>query len=245
LSKSRPTKRINLAILAELKPDHNIALLFFSRTAKPEAAAKPFLKGKCDRNVAIASALINRAMEVGKESKLPFFHFHEGKQIGATFGEKIANAYQELFNQGFSSVIAIGNDSPGLECIDWEYALTQLNAGVCVLGPSQRGGAYFIGITKEMFQQASFAQLPWQTDQLLATLEAYCSKGSSRPNIIPCLLDANSVKDLDAIISDQNLDASFRKWIASLLLVFNSFRLKIESSFYTFFLTQSTESRAP
>lgn len=184
-------------------------------------------------------------MVVGKKSKLPFFHFHEGKQVGNTFGERIANAYQELFNQGFDAVIAIGNDTPGQECIDWDHAVSQLNAGNCVLGPSQRGGAYLIGVTKEVFQQGSFAQLSWQTNQLFATLEVYCRKSSSEPTILPCLLDANSAADLDTIISDQKLDATFRKWIASLLAVFNFFCLKIESSFYTFFLTQSTESRAP
>lgn len=226
-------------------PDRNIALLFFSRTAKSEAAAKPFYKGKGGHNVAVASALIDRAMEVGKKSQLPFFHFHEGKQIGSTFGERFANAYQELFNEGFEAVIAIGNDSPGQDCIDWEHAVSQLTDGNCVLGPSQRGGAYFIGITKEIFEQTSFAQLPWQTNQLFSTLEAYCIKSSPEPTILPCLLDANSAKDLDAIISDHNIEASFRKWIASLLVVFNSFCLKIENSFYTFFLTQSTESRAP
>lgn len=228
-----------------LKSNQNIALLFFSRTAKPEAAAKPFLKGESLRNVAIASALIKKAEEVAMSSKLPFFHFHEGKQIGNTFGERIANAYQELFNQGFGAVIAIGNDSPGQECIDWDQAVSNLNAGNCVLGPSQRGGAYFIGITKEIFQQTSFAQLPWQTNLLFATLEAYCSTDSYRPNIIPCLHDANSAKDLDAIIYDQKIDTSFRKWLASLLMVFNSFCRRIEICFYTFFLALASESRAP
>ena len=91
------------------------ALLFFTRSAALEAAEKTFVFGKYQQtNYKIASLIIQNARRVTKSSCLPVFEVNELHQHGAGFGEKLANAIQSVFDNGFKNVVVIGNDCPQL-----------------------------------------------------------------------------------------------------------------------------------
>lgn len=106
----------------------DIALIFFSRTSVDEAKYKFWFKGKT-KNLHAASLLINKAESSIQKSGIPVYHFHEQNQKGDTFGERIANAYQEVFDMGYEQVISVGNDCPDLEHINWKQISINLSKG--------------------------------------------------------------------------------------------------------------------
>ena len=181
-----------------------IAVLYFSRSARLEGSAKAWFSGRAvQKNTALAEVLIQKTADALALANLPVYHCHEGKQNGHTFGEKIANAYQEVFSQGYQAVIAVGNDTPGLDQLDWASIKASLLNGQSVIGPSQRGGAYLIGIPKSNFSKAAFQDLPWQSSALMPALVNLCAANEINALCLPVLRDLNTGHDLKKLVDTQ------------------------------------------
>ena len=90
-------------------------------------------------------------------------------QHGHDLGERMMNAFQkELGN--FSRVIIIGIDSPTFPVDTITRAFTALESRDVVLGPSEDGGYYLIGLRKMIPEL--FFEIPWGTENVLPrTLE--------------------------------------------------------------------------
>lgn len=184
----------------------NIALLFFSRTANAEAAEKPLLKGNNLRLNQLASKiLINHSLRHLSSLHLPLFIIDQTKQSGTNFGERLSNAFEEIFKKGYSAVVAVGNDTPEINRIDWQKTIFSLEKGQNVIGPSHRGGAYLIGLTKQSFQAGAFQSLPWQTKNIFCDLRKLASS-ESPALILPALRDINTIRDLTRFISGSTED---------------------------------------
>ena len=88
-------------------------------------------------------------------------------QRGDGFGERLAFAAEDLFRCGFSSVCLIDSDSPTVRADAYAQAvalLAQPNDRV-VLGPSDDGGYYLIGLKK--FYRSVFDRIDWSTERVL------------------------------------------------------------------------------
>lgn len=147
----------------------NTAILLFSRTAAAEAAAKPLAVGKQSAQ-SVASFLIQHAQDLAKKTALPLFFFSEKQQRGNTFGERFANAFEDIFDKGYQRVIAIGNDCLTLSENDILAAATLLQKDPSVLGATTDGGAYLIGLDKSAFQKTAFQHIQWQTNTTLKSI---------------------------------------------------------------------------
>lgn len=149
----------------------NTAILVFIRTDYEEARRKWFsdrigYKG----NLNIIRLLNQRIVEVAKQTALPIFIVSGKDQFGNSFGERFTNAFHTIFDEGYDRVIAIGNDCLELtkkHLIEADKALAEHDL---VLGPTQDGGAYLIGLSKAVFQKEQFQILPWQQANLLEAL---------------------------------------------------------------------------
>ena len=89
------------------------------------------------------------------EFKGCFKDFAKKPQIGKDLGERMANAFEWGFNQGYPKVIGIGTDLWDLDQGIIEGALSALDSTNIVLGPTKDGGYYLIGMRKfypELFQ---------------------------------------------------------------------------------------------
>jgi glycosyltransferase A (GT-A) superfamily protein (DUF2064 family) len=197
----------------------NIAILFFSRSAKEEAMAKNWLKDKDPSiNVQIAQQLIDQSKLAIQKSGLPVFSFDSSKQIGSTFGERLANAFEQVFHNGYDAVISVGNDSPQLNEINWAEIIKTLQSGQNVLGPSNRGGAYLIGMTKKTFRYYGFIHLPWKKSHLFNALNNFLKKNDVAVKLLPKYRDINSWYDLILLrneLSQNPLLKLLRNWIFS------------------------------
>src|SRR5438067_747113 len=93
-------------------------------------------------------------------------------QRGEGFGERLTNATDDLLHVGFESCCLINSDSPTATADAFRDAVTQLqNADDrIVLGPSDDGGYYLIGMKK--LHRRLFEQIDWSTERVFAqTLE--------------------------------------------------------------------------
>ena len=88
-------------------------------------------------------------------------------QRGHKFGERLYFAVEDLFKCGFNSVCLIDSDSPTVPAENFAEAVELLSAtedGV-VLGPSDDGGYYLIGVKKP--HRHLFKQIDWSTERVL------------------------------------------------------------------------------
>src|SRR3954469_25367985 len=88
-------------------------------------------------------------------------------QRGEKFGERLYFALEDLFDCGFESVCLIDSDSPTVPAENFQQAVELLSVsedGV-VLGPSDDGGYYLIGVKKPHRQL--FEQIDWSTARVL------------------------------------------------------------------------------
>src|SRR6476659_6554760 len=88
-------------------------------------------------------------------------------QRGDGFGERLYFAVEDLFKCGFGSVCLIDSDSPTVPTENFEQAVELLNTteDSVVLGPSDDGGYYLVGVKKP--HQHLFEQIDWSTERVL------------------------------------------------------------------------------
>jgi uncharacterized protein len=87
-------------------------------------------------------------------------------QRGDKFGERLYFAVEDLFKCGFASVCLIDSDSPTVPAENFAEAVEMLSIGQdrVVLGPSDDGGYYLIGVKK--LDRHLFEQIDWSTERV-------------------------------------------------------------------------------
>lgn len=88
-------------------------------------------------------------------------------QRGEEFGERLLCASQDLFQLGFAAVCLINSDSPTLPARLFDEAVEVLSqpGDRIVLGPSDDGGYYLIGLKK--LHRRVFEEIDWSTEKVL------------------------------------------------------------------------------
>jgi uncharacterized protein len=120
-------------------------------------------------------------------------------QRGHSFGERLLYACEDLFACGFSAVCLIDSDSPTMP----QHALLQAvdrlaSAGDrMVLGPSDDGGYYLIGI-KCMHPQL-FEQIDWSTERVCKQTLARASEIGLQVELLPSWYDVDDVATLERL----------------------------------------------
>jgi uncharacterized protein len=178
---------------------NDIAILLFSRSANAEAVAKPLtVNARSSRSV--ASFLINRSKKIATKTNLPVFNFTENQQRGASFGERFTNAFEVIFALGFDKVIAIGNDCLAVETSDILTAAKALQTTPSVLGATKAGGAYLIGLQKNVFQKEAFQNIHWQTENTFPQLAHFFDNQLVTSYFLPEKSDINQPSDWGKIL---------------------------------------------
>lgn len=152
------------------------AILIFSRFAAEEAKVKnyAYAVGRKGGNK-LAGHLIQHTLDEAKQSGIPVYSFFSDKQKGNSFGERLANAIEEVFAKGFTNLIIAGTDSPDISTALFQKAARKLNQYGMVLGPSNDGGVYLIGINKGAYNRQTFLQIPWLSSAVFQSLKTYAA----------------------------------------------------------------------
>jgi rSAM/selenodomain-associated transferase 1 len=140
-------------------------------------------------------------------------------QRGSTLGERMREGARDLLTSGFDAVVLIGSDLPTLPAAHVSTALGLLTrAGeTVVLGPTEDGGYYLIGLTQS--RPEFFEHIPWGTPLVLQrTREAAMAIGIP-VETIPLWYDVDSASDLQrvwqSIAEPDGVGRSTRAWLAA------------------------------
>lgn len=113
-------------------------------------------------------------------------------QKGDDLGECMSNAFEYVFAQGYNKAVIIGSDCFSLKCEILEEAFDRLNQNDFVIGPSEDGGYYLLGMKKNNI--GIFENIEWSREDVYAkTLEKI--KGQ-KVKILNKLNDIDTFEDL-------------------------------------------------
>jgi len=93
--------------------------------------------------------------------------FRKKLQTGNDLGERMKNAFSEIFGMGYEKAIIIGSDMFDLSKNDLETAYDVLETTPFVIGPATDGGYYLLGM-KELNPEI-FQNKDWGTSNVLET----------------------------------------------------------------------------
>ncbi len=176
----------------------HIALVLFTRSLQEERGAKDlFVAGS--RGSVLYDSLIKSIRNQASFFKADFFEFNSAKQQGETFSERLNHTFRHFFKLGYQKVILIGNDCPSLNFRDFQRAEKCLEEKELVIGPTQLGGVYLIGLTKSFFY-SKFQQnvIAWNTGNVY---QGFIEDFGNAIGLLQVQKELNGLKDLDGLIS--------------------------------------------
>lgn len=164
------------------------------------------------------SAMLHETLEnVSRLTVINIYGFYDGSlspqnkllnklpcipQIGKDLGERMLNAINWLFDKGFKRVVLIGADSPDLPVRFIEDAFLILNNYELVIGPSEDGGYYLIGMSKPL--DAIFQDISWGSRDVLEKTISTAEKEGIKHLLLPEWYDIDDIEGLRQWKSKQN-----------------------------------------
>lgn len=123
-------------------------------------------------------------------------------QRGAGLGERERGVFEDLFRDGFSPVVLIGSDLPGLPAARIREALDRLTAapGRAVLGPASDGGYYLLGLARRGSGRPLvpdlFTGVRWSSARTRADTAAAAARCGLRVELLDPWRDVDDAADL-------------------------------------------------
>ena len=126
--------------------------------------------------------------------------FAQKKQRGDNLGERMRAAFEEAFSSGYEKVVIIGSDCGELGRDILTESYNKLDRTDLVIGPSQDGGYYLLGMKK--LHGSLFRDIDWSTEQVFEqTMDRAEELGLSMAEL-PMLNDVDTEEDWKQV-SDQ------------------------------------------
>jgi rSAM/selenodomain-associated transferase 1 len=134
-------------------------------------------------------------------------------QRGDTFGERLLAAAEDILACGYGSVCLIDSDSPTVPKAAFEQAVWELarEGDRVVLGPSQDGGYYLIGLKKA--HAAVFEEITWSTASVCEETMARAREAGLEVVMLPLWYDVDDSATL-AVLRDELIDGKMPDFVA-------------------------------
>jgi uncharacterized protein len=123
-------------------------------------------------------------------------------QCEGNIGQRLTGAIEDLLTMGFASVCLINSDSPTVPASSFQRAIEILcepNESV-VLGPSDDGGYYLIGM-KKLYRRL-FEQITWSTEKVFAQTLQRASEIQVKVRFLPAAYDVDDRDALERLCRD-------------------------------------------
>ncbi len=117
-------------------------------------------------------------------------------QVGADLGARMDRLLSDLLAEGYAGAIALGTDTPTLPTAFLGEACEALRSGAAdtVLGPSEDGGYYLIGLSTPAPEL--FVNVPWSTAAVYAETLTRARVTGRRVSVLPRWFDVDRAGDL-------------------------------------------------
>jgi uncharacterized protein len=123
-------------------------------------------------------------------------------QRGASLGERLCNATDDLLKQGYGSVCLINSDSPTLPESILVHAIESLMAegDRVVLGAAEDGGYYLIGLKHA--HRNLFKEIAWSTSDVLARTRQRAAEIDLPVELLPPWYDVDDADTLNRLCEE-------------------------------------------
>jgi len=119
------------------------------------------------------------------------------RQEGGDLGSRLYHGLAAAAAECFDYVAAVGSDHPELRFTAVEDAFSRLSKGAeVVLGPSEDGGYFLVGMRRQALARRLFEDVPWSTDQVCATTVERCRELGLVTELLPTGRDVDVADDL-------------------------------------------------
>jgi glycosyltransferase A (GT-A) superfamily protein (DUF2064 family) len=137
------------------------------------------------------------------------------KQVGKDFHSRITNSFQQIFDKGYNHVVMIGNDTPDLTHELICESFTRLNNNNIVLGPSDDGGVYLMGLNG--FSNEIFNNVRWLSSNVHNDLSSNSYRLGYSSHNLTTLID---IDDTISLKSWVDYTSKYSSKLVQLLLQF-------------------------
>ncbi len=144
------------------------------------------LKVNCTRNVFYSDEIISDHWEEDK--------FNKFVQEGEDLGERMKNAFEQVFALGAKKAVIIGSDCPQLTSAIVQEAFVKLDACDVVVGPASDGGYYLLGM--KLMHVGLFNEMEWSTDRVRTETLQRIVQQQLTYSLLPVLTDIDTAQDL-------------------------------------------------
>lgn len=121
-------------------------------------------------------------------------------QSGSTLGEKMANAFRQIFEKGYHQAILIGTDIPQLDAALINAAFEKLKSNDVMLGPSEDSGYYLIGFNRNSYETGVFEDIDWSTPKVLDQTLERLHRMNKKTGRIDTLNDIDTPRDFEKLV---------------------------------------------
>ena len=122
-------------------------------------------------------------------------------QSGNSLGARLVHMMEAPFAEGYGAVCVIGSDAPHLPAAFLLEAFGRLERGAdAVLGPSDDGGYYLIGLPRPA--PMLFDNIPWSTGAVREATLARAAEAGLSASLLPPWYDVDTAHDLRRLRGD-------------------------------------------
>lgn len=149
------------------------------------------LDASCTRNVFYSNEIVSDEWEDDK--------FNKFIQEGNDLGERMKNAFEQIFALGAKKAVIIGSDCPQLSSEIIENAFRLLDEKDVCIGPAKDGGYYLLGMKK--LHPFLFEKKEWSSDSVFDDTVIDLMENRLSYGLLPKLSDVDTIYDLH-LLSD-------------------------------------------
>jgi len=122
--------------------------------------------------------------------------FDKSVQKKGNLGEKMKHAFRDGFDEGFNRIVLIGSDCPEITQSLIDEAFIELSEADSVIGPSDDGGYYLIGLSR--FMPEIFDDVEWSTSSVFSSTITTLDDLEATYHVLKKLNDIDTENDLNA-----------------------------------------------
>ncbi|MEM7298924.1 MAG: TIGR04282 family arsenosugar biosynthesis glycosyltransferase [Bacteroidota bacterium] len=119
--------------------------------------------------------------------------FKVSLQRGESLGERMNNAFDQVFSKEYEKALIIGSDCAQLKVDIIERAIIELGNSEIVIGPTLDGGYYLLGMTES--HSFLFQGIEWSTDTVFSSTIQKVENHNLRFTTLPVLSDIDYIED--------------------------------------------------
>ena len=204
-------RRVGLAIMAKAPRVGTVKTRLCPPLRAPEAAelARCFLLDAVERVRVVAGVgpiLAYTPTEARSEFAAVAPGFALIAQRGEDLGQRQGRLVEDVLALGHEAALVMGTDTPTLprECLDEAVGLVMAPDVDLVLGPTEDGGYYLLGLRAP--RRGLFEEMPWSSPSVLSRTLDRARRLGLRVACLPTWFDVDTGADLDRLRSGLEAD---------------------------------------